>query len=229
MQEITGSGQALEIQKELQDAWRDPNLPLEQRKLVENELSQFSKGELKSPHPYLAMTALLNKIPYLGERSVLEVGCASGYYTPVLSRCGMDRARYVGCDYSAPLIKLAKEKHPEFTFEAQDARYLEYPDRFASVVIEGCVIIHVAEWDFVLKEVVRVAKDYVLLHRTPFSRDGEPHLYLKESYGVKMFERHYPEQFLKAWMEKKGLTLIAEEGLQQSDTYHYKSTLWRRS
>lgn len=229
MQEIKDSLEAEQIQKELENAWKDSELPKKQRELADSELEKFFKGELKPPHPYFAMISLMGRISDLGSRSVLEIGCASGYYAPILSRCGMSAHRYIGCDYSESLIKLAQEKHPGFAFDVQDARRLEYPDQFASIVIESCVIVHVSEWDLVLTNAIRVAQDYILLHRTPFSLDGEPHLYLKESYGVKMFERHYPEQFLKVWMEKKGLTLIAEEGLQQSDFYHLKSTLWRKS
>ncbi|MFZ1728482.1 MAG: class I SAM-dependent methyltransferase [Bacteroidota bacterium] len=54
---------------------------------------------------------------------VLDVGCATGYYSAVLASLGYD---VTGIDISATGIQKARERYPDIRFEVQDATALPY-------------------------------------------------------------------------------------------------------
>ena len=55
---------------------------------------------------------------------VLDVGCAMGYYSAILSSLGYD---VTGIDISETGIRKAREQYPDICFEVQDATALPYP------------------------------------------------------------------------------------------------------
>lgn len=55
---------------------------------------------------------------------VLDVGCATGYYSAILASLGYD---VTGVDISETGIRKARERYPDIRFEVQDATALPYP------------------------------------------------------------------------------------------------------
>lgn len=198
----------------LRDAWQSQDLPARQRELVDTQLAAYRRGE--PVDVFDVMTRALRALPSdVHGMSVLEVGCSSGFYSEVFEIAGLD-VHYAGCDYSDAFIGLARQKYPALRFDVEDATALKYGDDTFDIVISGCCLLHIPEYEAAVAETARVARRYVIFHRTPMVL-GQPNVYYrKQAYGVETVEIHFNEpQFLAllAWL---GLELIATYTLDES-------------
>lgn len=209
--------QAQEAEQEscrLRDAWQSRDLPGRQRELVDIQLAAYRRGE--SVEVFDVMARALRDLPSdVRGMSVLEVGCSSGFYSEVFAIAGMD-VNYVGCDYSDAFVSLARQKYPSLRFDVEDATALTYGDSTFDVVISGCCLLHIPEYEAAVAETARVVGRYAIFHRTPVVL-GQPNVhYRKQAYGVETVEIHFNEpQFLKLLM-RRGLELIAAYTLDES-------------
>jgi len=147
--------------------------------------------------------------------SVLEVGCSSGFYSEVFEIAGLD-VHYAGCDYSEAFIELARQKYPALVFDVEDATALKYGDDTFDIVISGCCLLHIPEYQAAAAETARVARRYVIFHRTPVVL-GLPNVYYrKQAYGVETVEIHFNEPQLLELLARLGLELIAAYTLDES-------------
>ena len=146
--------------------------------------------------------------------SVLEVGCSSGFYSEVFEIARLDLS-YAGCDYSDAFIELARQKYPALRFDVEDATALKYGDNAFDIVISGCCLLHIPEYEVAVAETARVTCRYAIFHRTPVVL-GQPNVYYrKQAYGVETVEIHFNEpQFLKL-LDRQGLELIATYTLDE--------------
>jgi SAM-dependent methyltransferase len=140
-------------------------MPSEQRELVESELRMLYEGN--PPSVFTVGADALKAIPGNQELTLLELGCASGYYSEVISQLVGKRFLYTGADYSEPMLELAREKYPGFSFLQLDICNINLTDRAYDVVLSGAVIVHVEDWERAISELARVAGKYLILHRTP--------------------------------------------------------------
>lgn len=195
-------------------AWQSPDLPARQRELVDTQLAALRRGE--AVNVFDVITRALRALPSeVCGMSVLEVGCSSGFYSEVLEIAGLNVC-YAGCDYSDAFIKLARQKYPALRFDVEDATALKYGDSAFDVVISGCCLLHIPEYEAAVAETARVACRYAIFHRTPVVL-GQPNVfYRKQAYGVETVEIHFNEpQFLEL-LARHGLELIATYTLDQS-------------
>ncbi len=172
------------------DAWKDASIPAQQLALTDGELRRWKKGETIAP--FDALTDALSSIPRQG--SVLEIGCGVGHGAEVMA--WMD---YTGVDYSEDFILAARSRRPAFKFELMDALRLEYAEKQFDIAISSCCILHIVDWREALSEACRVAKCYVILHRTPVS-NGPMRYFLKKAYGVWCVEIHFNRDEIMAEM-----------------------------
>lgn len=215
----------------LRDAWQDNDLPKKQRELVDRQLSDYKKGA--AIDVFDVMVEALRKLPKGQNRiSVLEVGCSSGFYSEVFEIAGLD-VDYAGADYSDAFIALARQKYPALKFDVQDATSLRYANDAFDVVISGCCLLHIPEYEAAVAETARVARLYAIFHRTPVVW-GQPNKYYRKlAYGVETVEIHFNEPQFLALLRLNGLQLVetwtlSEEG---SDSYGtaVRTYLCRRS
>lgn len=82
-------------------------------------------------HSYLERTLQALVPP---DRSVLELGCATGNLLKALRP-----ARGVGIDLSPAMVELAARNHPDLAFEVQDAETLKVPKTFEFIVASDLV------------------------------------------------------------------------------------------
>lgn len=199
----------------LRMAWLNDDMPARQRELVDRQLEAYRHGEEVDVFDVL-VKSLRDLVGVAAPMRVLEVGCSSGYYSEVFRIAKLD-VDYTGCDYSEPFVMLARQRHPGLPFDIQDATALVYADNTYDVVISGCCLLHIPEYQVAVAETARVARRYAIFHRTPVVLGQPNKYYRKQAYGVETVEIHFNEpQFLR---------LLANSGLELLSTYTLDETV----
>jgi SAM-dependent methyltransferase len=197
--------QPKDVNPRLTAAWQSKAIPLRQRALVQQELQRLYRGEVPPVFQVLADSVK----PYVSNGcTVLETGCASGYYYEVLEYLTGKRIRYTGVDYSEPLISMARSYYPAARFEVADGAKLPFKDREFSMVVSGGVLLHVPNYSEHIAESCRVADKILVAHRTPVCRNSPTRYLKKYGYGVEMVELIFNEQEILALFSGNGMELV---------------------
>lgn len=155
-----------------------------------------------------ALTEILDRnIPNVNGLNLLEIGCSSGYYYDVLRIKGI-QASYRGCDYSEAFIALARHHYPGVPFDVEDAVGLRYRSESFDIVVSGCCILHIADYEKAISEAARVSRTYVVFHRTPIMHLHGPLVFRKKAYGFETIEIHFNEQKLVELFSAHKLCII---------------------
>lgn len=198
--------------------WHDPTVAAQQRALVDGELARLRAGEVLP-----VFSALQALVAAAAPASVLEVGCASGYYHAVLRHGGWT-GRYLGVDYSAELVGLARQRHPDAEFAVADACDLGDLGTF-DLAFSGACLMHVADWRRALAELARAAQRHVLLHRTPIAHGGATTYWHKQAYGAPCAEQHFGAAELLAAIAACGLRVVAQRDTGDHGEFAMRSYL----
>lgn len=199
----------------LRAAWQDDVLPQKQRYLVEQQLRQFRAGV--EIDVFNVFSNSLRALPNLASgMSLLEIGCSSGFYSEVLEISNLP-LKYSGCDYSEAFIRLAREKYPSTEFSVEDATGLNYKNKSFDIVVSGCCLLHIPDYAKAIEETVRVARQYVIFHRTPVVWGQPEQWYRKQAYGVETVEIHFNEPELLLLFADYGLELVTTYTLHEED------------
>ncbi|MGA2094338.1 MAG: glycosyltransferase, partial [Sedimentisphaerales bacterium] len=197
--------QKSEVSDNLTSGWQNGDIPSKQRALVQKELDEMYKG--KSPVVYSVLADIIWPYQRQGE-SLLEIGCASGYYFEILEYLLGRQITYTGVDYSQPLIDMAKDYYPRGNFVVADGANLPFGDNKFPVVISSSILLHVPNYPQHLAETIRVAGEIVVIHRTPVCRQNQTRFYKKLVYGVETLELCFNEEQLVSQCVSGGLKLI---------------------
>lgn len=198
----------------LRMAWKDSDLPGRQRELVDRQLEEYRRGSAIDVFDVLVKS--LRELQGGAEKMcVLEVGCSSGYYAEVFGIAGLD-VDYAGCDYSDAFVAMARQRYPGIQFDVQDATRLKYADNAFDVVISGCCLLHIPEYQAAVTETARVASRYAIFHRTPVVLGQPNKYYRKQAYAVETVEIHFNEPQLLQLMADSGLELLANYTLDET-------------
>jgi SAM-dependent methyltransferase len=192
----------------LRGAWQDDDLPQKQRALVDRQLADYRGGAAIDVFDVMVEALRDLDLPKgEGKPSVLEVGCSSGFYSEVFDIAGLG-VDYAGADYSDAFIALARQKYPALRFDVEDATALRYAGDAFDVVISGCCLLHIPEYEAAVAETARVARRYAVFHRTPVVL-GQPNRYFRKlAYGVETVEIHFNEPQFLALLRSHGLELL---------------------
>lgn len=197
----------------LRSAWKSEDLPGRQRKLVDQQIARFRNH--KPVDVFDVLVQALRTLPSLPTGgTLLEVGCSSGFYSEVLNIAEID-LRYAGCDYSEAFIAMAKARYPDLQFGVEDATALRYSENDFDVVVSGCCLLHIPEYEVAVRETARVASQYAIFHRTPVVLGQPNRYYRKQAYGVETVEIHFNEPQFLTLLEACGLELIASYTLDE--------------
>ncbi len=178
----------------LADGWKDEAIPRKQRQIVNAELAQMRAGQ--APRVFEVAAEAVRQTG-CHNPTILEIGCSSGYYSEAIEYLLGQPVRYVGLDYSVPLVQLGRVTYAQVPFLNGDATRLPFADASWGVVISGCVLLHVPDWQAAVAETVRVAKGWCIFHRTPVSSSPTT-LMAKLAYGVEVMEWLFNEsEFVK--------------------------------
>ena len=211
---------ATEVTTEMKNAWKSAAIPLRQRALVQQELAAMYRGRPGAPFKVLADVLRAHLRP---DDTLLEIGCASGYYYEVLGYLLSKPFRYTGVDYSSHLIEMAKDYYPSESFEVADGAKLPYSAGTFRFVISGCVLLHVPEYFDHIRETVRVASEYIVAHRTPVCRRRATHWSRKLAYEVETVELAFNEEEFIDIFRQMGAKLCGQVEIHNNpaaDEYH---------
>lgn len=197
------------------DSWKNPEIPEEQLKIAEQELKMLHAGN--APSVYTVAADALGSIPGSDKLTLLDIGCASGYYFEVISTLIGKRFTYTGADYSEPMLRLARKRYPNAKFMKLDIREIDLPDLAYDVVFTGAVLVHVKEWEKALREVIRVSRAYLILHRVPVA-DGKPYRIEKRIYaGIPAFFNTFNRDELISFILEFGFRKIIEKNVYPNE------------
>lgn len=219
--------EAARVAAECAEAWLNADIPQRQYELaVKPELEALKNGR-----PCSAFAALIRVMSYiptkflLGNPKILDVGASSGYYGEVIRTMFPDVTfSYTACDFSRHFKAMAERLYPGINYEIADATALPFHDDFFEIVLSGACIMHVPEYWRAVREAVRVARNYVIFHRTPVTYRATS-CWLKEGYGVPMFEIHFNEHELLELLRDNGLMLIRAEDVFWSNGEGHRTYL----
>ncbi len=134
---------------------------------------------------------IVNCIPEIKNKKILDVGCGDGVLCYLLARKG---GVVFGIDYCSCAIDLAKkkckEKKTKVNYQVASAYELPFKDNFFDIVISSDVIEHLNNPEKMLYEIKRVLKDNEkAIITTPIKVAGKCYdeLHLKE-YSASLFE-----------------------------------------
>lgn len=211
-------------------AWQDPRIPMRQFEVVKPELDQLRQGI--RCQPFESFLKCIYHVPgdvMSARPRFLDIGASSGYYYEVMMIGGYD-VQYTAVDYSRSFERFAEAIYPQLDFDVANACKLPYRDNFFDVVMSGAAIMHIYDWRKAIAEAVRVAKRYVLFHRTAVLFDKPTTAYLKEGYGIPMFEWHFNEcEFLSICRDAVSLELRFECEVFRDGQFGHKSYLFEKT
>ncbi len=182
----------IETEMRLREAWKDASIPAAQRAIVNAELQRMKQDEVIPIYRILAEAV---RLTHCEDTPIVEVGCATGHYSEVLAYLLGHSIRYVGIDYSTALLAVARQYYPHQDFILGDAVTLPLAEQSVELLISGCVLLHVPDYERVISESVRVARQWVIFHRTPVVAGPTLH-YTKQAYGVPCLEIVFGESEL---------------------------------
>jgi SAM-dependent methyltransferase len=205
---------ATEITPELANGWKDDSIPGKQRHLADTGLAEMRAGR-----PPRQLTVAAEAILQTGstDPTIIEIGCASGYYFEALEYLLDRKARYVGLDYSLPLLQLAHRTYPDILFLNGDATRLPFANSSWDIVLSGCVLLHVPDWQIALAETVRITRLWCIFHRTPVC-NGPTQLASKLAYGIKVIEWLFSEHEFLDLVRQQGLELVSALPISTGDS-----------
>ena len=136
--------------------------------------------EKAMPTYYWRLRAHYKAVEQYLHGKVLDVGCGPGY---LAARVFPNEGWYTGVDISDKAVELGKMLFPAANFYQCDAEHekLPFPDRSFDTVVCSEFIEHVERHDLVLKELVRVSREYIVL-TVPTRMGGCGHIWPIWSY-----------------------------------------------
>lgn len=208
--ERLGASERLNKVLTLRGAWQSERIPARQRELVNRQLADYRNG-VGNP-AFDTIVRLLRPLTVSsggsGRPTLLEVGCSSGYHSEIFDIKQLSVA-YTGCDYSVPFIRMARQIYPSVPFAVADATSLPMDSDSFDIVVSGCCLLHIADYEAAIRESARIARRYVIFHRTPVLHTTPTTFFRKLAYGVETIEIHFNEEELVALFAVHGLRIIA--------------------
>jgi len=149
------------------------------------------------------MSFLHESLGVTGASTLLDVGCADGYYISLLSSSFGGKIECIGVDISRTYVKKAKKRNPGADFMVCDAENLPFVERFFNIVLCSEVLEHLLNPVNALSELLRVTKDDLII-----SFPGHTYLYKMLSKVGWMIRRVLDKTF---WLNVGHISEVSSE------------------
>jgi len=135
---------------------------------------------------------------------ILDLGCATGWMTKLLSEFGPAE----GVDLSDAAIAIAKSRYPGIQFTAGDLYEIPLTSEPVDVVVCQEVIPHVSDQPLLIRRIAEVIKPggYLIISAAnKFVMDR-----VRDSDGIVGVGSEDPDEHIKKWLSMKGLKRLIE-------------------
>jgi SAM-dependent methyltransferase len=184
--------------------WKSGRSAAWQQQAYDRLLGEMEAG---APRADLAIAAEAVDAAGLIEPSLLEVGCGGGYHSAVFAALCRSRPRYLGSDFSEPMIAGARRRFPGAAFEVADTTALPHADGAFDIVFEGVSLMHILDHRAAIAEISRVARSHVVFHCVPVFDDHGTEYLFKYAYGEPVTETVYGRAELEGAIAGAGLAI----------------------
>ena len=185
-------------------SWHDHSVTERQDAVYRKLIQEMYAGQ---PRQDFLAAAEAVRCTGMDDPLILEVGCGSGYYSEILSHL-LDRSvRYLGLDYSAAMLELARKRYPEQAFVLADGTALPFAEGTLDIVMNGVSLMHILSYETAITEARRIAGRWCIFHTVPVVRELETTFLSKKAYGEKTVEVIINEGELHQLFEKSGLVV----------------------
>jgi SAM-dependent methyltransferase len=169
-------------------------------------------ADMKRGEPRLDFKVAADAVAETGiaHPKLVEIGCGGGCYSEVFATLLPDRVDYTGIDYSQAMIARARAQYPSTAFEVADATRLPYADASFDIVFNGVSLMHIVDYQAVIRETARVAARYCVLHTVPVFLDHQTTFLRKYAYGAPVVEIIFSKQELMTLCRDAGLRFERE-------------------
>jgi ubiquinone/menaquinone biosynthesis C-methylase UbiE len=208
------------------ESWKNETIPNKQYALANKELEDLRNGK-----PNIVWQTICDTInEHIPEEinTILDLGCASGYFHEVFRRLLKNNFAYVGADYSKEMIKLANKNYPDVGFINFDVRCIELPDRSQDFVFSNAVLEHVPEWKKGLSELCRITDKYLMLSKMPADKNIFRTQQKKIYDGVPVFFNKFNYEEIIEIVSSEGFELICEKKTHPAPNNIYRIFVFRR-
>ncbi len=158
---------------------------------------------------------LLNNKINEGDK-MLDAGCGPAIFYERLSK--LKKFDYTGIDNSKKVVDYCKKKFKKANFDVSDLYNLNFKDNYFDIVLCVDVLEHVANYEKIIKELLRVSKKYVIIHThiTPGKMKViKPNPFYSITYNIIDFENTLKKNNIKMfkgfWINNKDRTYLIEK------------------
>ena len=158
-----------------------------------------------------AIMAMLKDLP-LDNPRILDLGCATGWMTKMLSELGSAE----GVDLSETAIELAKERFPGIRYTAGDLYEIELTSEPVDIVVCQEVIAHVSDQAVLIRRIADVIKPggyLVISAANKFVMER-----VRDSDGIVGVGDEDPENHIKKWLSMKQLKGLIRDDFNVIDS-----------
>jgi len=188
--------------------WLDPAAARRQHRAFVPLLKRMRHGQPRED--FVALAAAI-KATGMDDPLIVEVGCASGWNSEVLTHLLGRPVQYVGLDYSHAMVNLGRRTYPKTRFLVGDAALLPLRAGCCDILVSGTMLMHVLDYRGAIRESRRVARRWCVLHTVPILTHRGTTLMSKRAYGQPTVEIVFNEHELK--------DLLADAGLAVRETF----------
>lgn len=216
--------------KDLSYAYTNPDFAAKQRSLVNIQLADMYEGKPPNHFDVLGrMFAELRSDTRLPHVTVLDAGCGAAYYSEIIEHYAPEWMKeYHGVDFNRAMIQVARAFYPGLRIHFGDLRNLNmFGGESFDIVLSGAAIVHIAEWEDAVMEFARIARRFLILHRTRIQDHPHPgyKIETREHCSAEIYWISFDEQHLCRFVEALEFKLVRSVPTGETDMFTY---LFRR-
>jgi len=221
--------------QDLSQNYADPAIAGRQRQVVERELADMYRGKIC--RFYRVVGDVINRIRKeetgWTSATLLDIACGSAYYSEVIEFLSPGWVDYMGIDYNPGMVALAHKYYPGVQVEQGDILDIQSKSDAFDIVLSGATIGHVYDWPGAVRELARVTKTWLILHRTPVwvDKDGITEQIVRRDYGADVIVTRFRRWDLVDRVTSLGMELIEAyetnppDDIEETYTYLFRKGL----